>query len=106
MLFPSFDIHEVVRHDFSPRDDTDSTEFYCNVLSQLGEKILQKEPELLCNCATMTQSFMGKKTQSSFATSCTSQICLCAISFFFPETKIKLKNDHFDTVKGFQGSVK
>lgn len=61
MLFPSFDIHEVVRHDFSPRDDTDSTEFYCNVLSQLGEKILQKEPELLCNCATMTQSFMGKK---------------------------------------------
>lgn len=61
MLFPSFDIHEVVRHDFSPRDDTDSTEFYCNVLSQLGEKILQKEPELLCNCATMTQSFMGEK---------------------------------------------
>lgn len=60
-------------------------------------------------CATVPQwpkVLWGKKTQSSFATSCTSQICLCAISFFFPETKIKLKNDHFDTVKGFQGSVK
>lgn len=52
VLFPSFDIHEVVRHDFSPRDDTDSTEFYCNVLSHWGRKYCKKN---LNFCATVPQ---------------------------------------------------
>ena len=119
MLIVFFDVRGIVHHEFVPRDRTVNSDFYCDVLRRLKQAVRRKRPDLWKNrswrlhhdnapahTSFRTTEFLTKSNVALVPHPPYSpDLAPCDFSFF-PQMKMKLKGNRYDTIEEVQSATR